>query len=96
MAVGVAEDANGVRTVLLSTSEPNGYLRPGVMPKPGEIVVRGGRGVHAEADIVNYANQNGLRIVAIGATRGVCDTCAQAVSEAGAHVATPLRNAVDF
>lgn len=28
MGVAVVEDANGVRSVLVSTSEPRGYLRP--------------------------------------------------------------------
>ena len=30
MGVAVVEDANGVSSVLVSTSEPRGYLRPGV------------------------------------------------------------------
>lgn len=49
MGVAVVEDANGVRSVLVSTSEPRGYLRPGVSLQKGEkVVVETG---HAEADI---------------------------------------------
>jgi len=56
MGVAVVEDANGVRSVLVSTSEPRGYLRPGVSLQEGEKVVVGTG--HAEADIVSYANAN--------------------------------------
>ena len=41
MGVAVVEDAAGNRQVLVSTSEPNGYLRPGVSLNDGEILVRG-------------------------------------------------------
>ena len=39
MGVAVVEDANGVRSVLVSTSESRGYLRPGVSLQEGEKVV---------------------------------------------------------
>jgi filamentous hemagglutinin len=54
------EDTNGVRTIVISTSEEGGYLRP------GEIKVSGTG--HAEEDIINYANANGLKVIDIGAT----------------------------
>ncbi|WP_237881713.1 two-partner secretion domain-containing protein [Pseudomonas sp. PGPR40] len=89
MGVAVVEDANGVRSVLVSTSEPRGYLRQGVSLQEGEKVVVGTG--HAEADIVNYANTNGLKVVDIGATRPVCASCQNVIEPTGANVSTPLK-----
>ena len=60
MAVGLAEDANGVRSVLIGTSEPGGYLRPGVTFALGETIAAGTG--HAEVDIIAHAQANGLRL----------------------------------
>lgn len=49
----------------MSTREPRGYLRPGVTLNLGEIVVAGAG--HAEADIVNWATQDGYTVQPIGA-----------------------------
>ena len=38
MAVGLAEDENGVSQVLVGTSEPMGYLRPGITLESGETL----------------------------------------------------------
>ncbi len=89
MAAAVVEDQDGARTMLISTSEPRGYLRPGVELNPDEVLVPGTG--HAEADIVSYANQNGLSIVDIGATRPVCSACADAIAPTGANISTPLK-----
>ncbi len=89
MAVGLAVDANGVQRVLIGTSEPMGYLRPGVSLNPGEILVSGSG--HAEADIVNFARQNGLNLLQVGATRPICPACASLIKEAGPKPVTPLK-----
>jgi hypothetical protein len=89
MGVAVVEDANGVRSVLVSTSEPRGYLRRGVTLKPGETMVVGTG--HAEADLVAYAKANNLKIVDVGATRRVCVPCQDALGPTGANISTPLR-----
>jgi filamentous hemagglutinin len=89
MGVAVVEDAQGVRSVLISTSEPRGYLRPGVTLQPGEKVVAGVG--HAEADIVSYANANRLTIIDIGATRPVCASCQNVIAPTGANTATPIK-----
>ncbi|MCP8463129.1 hypothetical protein NK553_04130 [Pseudomonas sp. ZM23] len=88
MGVAVVEDKNGSRSVLVSTSEPRGYLRPGVILQSGEKVIAGTG--HAEADIVKYANSNGLKVIDIGATRPVCASCQNILEPTGAHVSTPL------
>lgn len=49
----------------MSTRAPRGYLRPGVTLNLGEIVVAGTG--HAEADIVNWAAQDGYTVQPIGA-----------------------------
>lgn len=89
MGVAVVEDANGVRSVVVSTSEPRGYLRPGVTLQPGETVIAGTG--HAEADIVSYANANGLKIIDIGATRPVCAGCQNTLAPTGANITTPMK-----
>ena len=89
MGVGIAEDASGTQQVLIGTSEPNGYLRPGVTLNAGETLAPGGG--HAEENIVNFAQQNGLTLQAVGATRPICPVCAAAIQGAGAVAATPLK-----
>ena len=89
MGVGLAEDAAGVRKILIGTSEPGGYLRPGVTLAPGEQLVEGLG--HAEVDIIDYAKSNGLRLLEVGATRRICASCAAAIERAGATPVTPLK-----
>lgn len=89
MGVAVVEDANGVRSVLVSTSESRGYLRPGVSLQTGEKVIPGTG--HAEADIVTYASANGLKIIDIGATRPVCPGCQNVIVPTGANITTSLK-----
>ncbi|XXT16045.1 RHS repeat-associated core domain-containing protein [Sorangium sp. So ce429] len=89
VAVGLAKDANGAQRVLVGTSEPRGYLRPGVTLAPGEILAPGLG--HAEADIVNFAQRHGLRLLEVGATRPICPSCAALIEGAGAQPVTPLK-----
>ncbi|MGO9915166.1 MAG: hypothetical protein ACLQIB_10700 [Isosphaeraceae bacterium] len=89
MAVAVAEDSNGVRHVLVATSEPRSYLRPGVALRPGEIMVGGT--AHAEANIVAHAQAKNLLVVEIGATRPVCVPCQDLINPTGAKILTPLQ-----
>lgn len=86
MAVGALEDANGNRVTVVATSEPRGYLRPGVTLNPGEIVIQGTG--HAEAGIAKYASENGYRFV-VGAGRPICPSCAAAIMEAGGIRGSP-------
>jgi filamentous hemagglutinin len=89
MGAGVLEDASGNRITVVATSEPRGYLRPGVKLRPGEVVVRGTG--HAEEDIVAWAAEHGYRLVSIGAGRPVCPTCAGRIAGSGGSAATPLK-----
>jgi filamentous hemagglutinin len=88
MAVGVVENQTGEQSVLVGTSEPRGYIRPGVTLDSDETMVPGTG--HAEADIVNYATSNDLNVVSIGATRPVCDIC-QSIIPSDTSIATPLK-----
>ncbi|MCP5486960.1 MAG: hypothetical protein H7A22_15610 [Spirochaetales bacterium] len=91
MAVAVVEDSTGARRVLIGTSEGSGYLRRGVrnqIRRTDQVVPGTG---HAEADIANYARQNNLRIVSIGATRPVCAGCAATIGTGGGEIVTPLK-----
>ena len=89
MAVAEVEDITGNRFNLVSTSEPRGYLRPGVTLKPGEIMVTGTG--HAEVDIVKYANAHNLKIINIGATRPVCTTCVGAIETTTGTIVTDIK-----
>jgi filamentous hemagglutinin len=88
MAVAVVEDTTGRRFVLIGTSEPDGYLGPGVVLRPGERMV-GGIG-HAEKNIVEYAQANQLRLIDIGATRPICVPCQDLIIPTGANISTPV------
>jgi filamentous hemagglutinin len=89
MGVGVGRDAGGgVRTVV-GTSEPNGYLRPGVSLNPGEELATGAG--HAEASIVDYMTENGISPISIGAGRPICPACASLLDDLGIWPASPLK-----
>jgi filamentous hemagglutinin len=89
MGVGLAEDATGAQRVLVGTSEPGGYLPPGVTLAPGETMAAGTG--HAEADIVNYAQQMRASPLEVGATRPICPGCAALIDQAGPVPVTPLK-----
>jgi len=89
MAVAKAKDASGHVRVLVGTSEPRGYIRPGVTINPGEVVVTGSG--HAEANIVAHAQQQGMQVVEIGATRPICSNCANIIAKSGAISVTPFK-----
>jgi filamentous hemagglutinin len=92
MAVAVVEDSNGVRSILVSSSE-GAYVRGPVRPVVqgwGDATVVGGTG-HAEANIIAHAQANNLRVIDIGATRPVCVPCQDVINPTGANISTPLR-----
>jgi len=89
MAVGYARDAQGGLVKLVATSEPRGYLRPGVTLNDGEIMVSGTG--HAEQDIVAYAQARGWEIVTVAAGRPICPPCVDAILGSGATTASAVR-----
>ncbi|MCE4538546.1 hypothetical protein LXT12_14940 [Pelomonas sp. P7] len=89
LGAAYAETATGEPIILIGTNEPRGYLRPGFDLNPWETMVPG-RG-HAEADIANFSNLNGLRLGPVGATRPICAGCAGAIDGAGGYPVTPLK-----
>jgi filamentous hemagglutinin len=89
MAVGVAEDGAGTRAVLVATSEPRRYLRPGVTIEGDEVLVPGSG--HAEQNIVDYVTARGWTLIGVGATRPICPRCASAIRVAGGIVETTIR-----
>lgn len=89
MAVGVTEAAAGEQTTVIGTSEPRGYLRPGVTLNEGEVVAAGHG--HAEADIVHWAEQREQKVLTVGAGRPICAPCAEEIQRVDAVAATPLK-----
>ena len=66
IAVGLGQDHDGRRVVVVGTSEPGGYLRPGTVPEPNEVVVGDGRS--PELVIVDYLAARDLVPLAVCAT----------------------------
>lgn len=89
MGVSVGRDGADTLRTVVSTSEPRGYLRPGVTLKPGEELSRGDG--HAEVSGINYMRENKINPIAVGAGRPICGPCADTINDAGALPATPLK-----
>lgn len=89
MAVGIVEAADGQRTSVVGTSEPHGYLRPGVSLEEGEVVAPGNG--HAETDIIDWAEQRERSVLTIGAGRPICAACASEIRRVDAQPATRLK-----
>lgn len=89
LAVAVAEDAAGKRSFLIGTSERYGYLR-GIEPELGETVIVGPNR-HPELDLLEHAEEQGLKIIDIGATRPIGETIAAKIAQSGARVSTPFK-----
>lgn len=81
MAVGLVERPDGTRFMIVATSEEGVKITPlrgdakALVASWDDAVPIPGAG-HAEMDIVNYAKNNDLKLVQIGATRPVCRQCA--------------------
>lgn len=93
MAVAVAESEQGLQQMLVATSEPRGYLRPGVVLQSEEGLVPGLG--HAERNLVDYAARARLGLLAIGATRPICSACLRTIEPTGAEVCTPVKRTSD-
>lgn len=89
MGVGIAQDSKGNIYTLIGTSEPRGYLRPGVTLNEDEIMTVGTG--HAEIDILNHAQENGWNLLGVGATRPVCPNCQDALDAANVPIVTPRK-----
>ncbi len=79
--VGVGRDTGYLRTVV-GTSEPRGYLRPGVTLNPGEELATGAG--HTEPNILDYISENGIEPIAAAAGRPICARCEKMIDLAGA------------
>ena len=90
MAVGIVEDLAGTRSVVTATSEPNGYLRPGVTCRDEEMTAPGPHGRPAEETIVHHADDHGLDLGDLCATRPTCKDWHYVTSETTRPV-TPLK-----
>ena len=51
---------------------------------------------HAEVTVINHANDNGLTIQSIGASRPICPSCATNIYSLGITPATPLKVPIPF
>ena len=96
IAVGVLENAQGVRYVVVSSSESNRYGESRFHSNvkrafhPDEIRARSGD--HAEINIVNDAKDNKHKLIAVGAGRPYCDRCVRAIEGAGGLATGPRKS----
>ena len=87
VTIAVTKTAEGVDVV--SSSEK--AVRPAVQAalKPGEVAVQGAG--HAEVTGVNGARQMGLTPTGVGASRGICPSCADFLRSAGVSALSALK-----
>jgi hypothetical protein len=86
LAVGLGEDHDGRRIVVVGTSEPAGYLRPGTVPERHEVVVGDGR--PPELAIVDYLRERELVPIAVCATTPPTTDVQSQLAEAGVATAS--------
>ena len=93
MAVGIVEDGSGIRQTIVGTSEKNGYLRPEVraLVQENNWTVANGFSLHAEQNVVQFAQTNNYRVIAVGAGRAICPSCANCIENAGGIIASPMK-----
>jgi filamentous hemagglutinin len=89
MGVGVGRDDQGNLRTVVGTSEPKGYLRPGVTYSPGDERARGFG--HAEDDTIAYMLRNDISPLSVSAGRPICPRCGRLIGGAGARTGSPLR-----
>jgi filamentous hemagglutinin len=89
MGAGIGTDSGGNLRTVIGTSEDGGYLRPDITLDPGEELATGSG--HAETNILGYMKDNGIKPIWIAAGRPICGPCAEAIAQAGASPAGPLR-----
>jgi RHS repeat-associated protein len=89
VTIAVGETKQGTRVV--SSSE--GALRPAARDalQPGEVAVKGEKGVHAEVNAINGARALGLEPTGIAASRPICSDCAAEMKAAGVEPLSPLK-----
>ena len=84
------------RSGLTVVSSSENALRPAVQAalQPGEVAVRGAG--HAEVTGVNGARQLGLTPTGVGASRGICPSCANFLRTAGVAALSALKATLPF
>lgn len=84
-------NADGKTEILVGSSE--GVLRPAQREAllPGEAAIKGVPGTHAEVNVIDAAASRGETVTAIAASRPICTECEQAIRNAGAEIASPIK-----
>jgi hypothetical protein len=81
LAVGLGQNHDGRRIVVVGTSEPGGYLRPGTVPETNEVVVGDGRS--PELVIVDYFTERDLIPMAVCTTTPAAPEVRAQLADAG-------------
>jgi len=98
-AVGEGLDANGNKVTMVSSSRSNltpaqrAALNGNETPIGNKVLgEKSDVKIHAEQKITQYAKQNNIEVGHIAASRPICPNCENAISNAGASPASPLKN----
>jgi RHS repeat-associated protein len=88
-AVASVTDANGNSSIRVGSSANTLTPAQRAALLPGETPVSGPG--HAEVTVINAAQNLGMQVNAVAASRPICPDCAQAIQAAGAGPASPLK-----
>jgi hypothetical protein len=87
MSVGEGPDGE----LIVGTSEPKGYLRPGVREEvTADEDVADGHG-HGEQNVVGRMMERGFTSGTVGAGRPICAMCAETIWDNGFEIGSPLK-----
>ena len=88
-AAASVTDANGNTSILVGSSRNALTPSQRAALQPGETAVTGSG--HAETTVINAAQSQGMTVNSVAASRPICSDCAQAIHNAGAQPASPLK-----
>ena len=88
-AVASGTTADGQPITMVASSEDVLRKEQLQVLKPGEVPIKGSG--HAETTILEYAKKEGINVPAIGASRPICSSCAEAMKAAGVAADSPLK-----
>ncbi|WP_163508086.1 hypothetical protein [Fodinicola acaciae] len=94
MGAGVVVDEHGNRHKVISSSEPNGYIRKEVLAelKDDETPAQQRGKEHAEVRIADYGEAVGMTVESVGAGRPMCDPCRDTMIDRDINPTTPFKN----
>lgn len=88
-AVAEIETADGSTQIVVSSSRRRLTPAQRNAMEQGEVEIKGDG--HAEATIINYAENNGISVKRIAASRPICEGCQEIIGTTNAVIESPLK-----